>query len=418
MTTAQTMSDRIRRRLPAHTLERPFYTDDEFHGVDIDAIWHRQWIFVGHDISIPRAGDYFTVSVGDYPLIVVRGADNTVRALHNVCRHRGAQLCDMDSGSARRRIVCPYHQWSYELDGALGRARDVPDGFVAADHGLASAHCQVLESLVFVCVAETAPDFSGFREMTEPYLSAFDLSTALIAHSETVVEHGNWKLVMENNRECFHCRTAHPELCATFPEAPLHSGGASGEDLMAIESMIERCDTLGLPSRFVAAVDMQYRLMRMPLLGDARSMTSDGQPAVSRVFADLPDVNVGDVLLYHYPSTWNHFTADHAITFRILPIDATHTQLTTTWLVPAGSEPGVDFDVDELTSVWRATNAQDKALVERTQRGVSSPAYRPGPYAPIEEEGVIQFIDWYAAQLDVPVEFTADVTAHMVTKRS
>jgi Rieske 2Fe-2S family protein len=156
---------------------------------------------------------------------------------------------------------------------------------------------------------------------------------------------------------------------------------------------------LGLPSRFVASADLQYRAMRMPLLGEARSMTMTGAPAVGRTFGQLPPDNIGDVLLYHYPSTWNHFMADHAVTFSMLPIGPTQTQLTTTWLVPAGAKEGVDYDVDNLTSVWLATNAQDKALVERTQRGVHSPAYRPGPYSPVEEEGVVQFIDWYAASM-------------------
>ena len=117
----------------------------------------------------------------------------------------------------------------------------------------------------------------------------------------------------------------------------------------------------------------------MPLKGDTRSMTSDGAPAVNRRFGDLPDVNLGDVLLYHYPTSWNHFMADHAVTFRMLPFGPTRTQLTTTWLVPADAEHGVDYDVDELTRVWTITNAQDTELVERTQRGVQSPAYRPGP---------------------------------------
>jgi len=253
--------------------------------------------------------------------------------------------------------------------------------------------------LVFVCVAETPPDFGPVRALVEPYLAPFDLARTRVAATSTVVENGNWKLVMENNRECFHCRSAHPELCVTFPEAPLHSGGGSGDDLAALERMVDECEAIGLPSRFVASPDLQYRAMRMPFLGDARSMTPTGEPAVAVRLGDLPERNIGDVLLYHYPSTWCHFTADHAVTFRLLPLTATTTELTTTWLVHEDAVEGVDYDLDWLTSVWLATNQQDAALVERTQRGVNSPAYRPGPYSPVEEEGVIQFIDWYAARM-------------------
>jgi Rieske 2Fe-2S family protein len=204
---------------------------------------------------------------------------------------------------------------------------------------------------------------------------------------------------MENNRECHHCRGNHPELCTSFPEEPLHTGGATAEEVRALERLVELGASYGLPSRFVASPDNQFRAMRMPLKGATRSMTLDGEPAVACRFGDLPDVNLGDVLVYHYPTTWNHFMADHAVTFRILPIGPTQTQLTTTWLVPAEAEPHIDYDVDQLTRVWRTTNAQDTALVERTQLGVQSPGYRPGPYAPIDELGVIQFVDWYAERM-------------------
>lgn len=397
--TAELLAERLVNRRRGHSLDRAFYTDEAFHQLDLERVWYREWLFVGHDTTIPAGGDFFTVAIGEYNLIVIRGDDGVVRALHNVCRHRGSVLCETDRGSVRHRIVCPYHQWSYALDGTLAKARKTDDDFDPAGHGLGAAACEVVQSMVFVSVAATPPDFAPVRAMVEPYLAPFDLANAKVARTETAVEQGNWKLVMENNRECFHCQTAHPELCATFPEAPLHSGGGDGDDLLALEGLVERCEALGLPSRFVASPDHQYRAMRMPFLGDARSMTADGMPAVAKRFGELPAENLGDVLLYHYPSTWNHFTADHAITFRILPLGPTSTQLVTTWLVPGDAVEGVDYDIDNLAAVWRATNAQDTALVERAQRGVTSPAYRPGPYSPVEEEGVIQFVDWYCATM-------------------
>ena len=399
VSTAEVMAVRLAGRRRGHSLDREFYIDADFHGLDLERVWYREWLFVGHDLSIPSAGDYFTVTIGAYSLIVIRGDDGVVRALHNVCRHRGSSLCEEERGTVRRRIVCPYHQWSYALDGSLARARKTEHDFDPGEHGLASAGCEVVQSMIFVSVAANPTDFAPVRAMVEPYLAPFDLANARIAHSETVVEHGNWKLVVENNRECFHCKTAHPELCVTFPEAPLHSGGGDGDDLLALERMVERCESIGLPSRFVMSDDYQCRAMRMPFVGDARSMTPDGTPAVATRFGRLPDENIGDVLLYHYPSTWDHFAADHAITFRILPLGPTTTQLVTTWLVPGDAVEGIDYDFDTLTAVWKATNAQDTALVERTQRGVSSPAYRPGPYSLVEEEGVIQFIDWYSTTM-------------------
>ena len=114
-------------------------------------------------------------------------------------------------------------------------------------------------------------------------------------------------------------------------------------------------------------------------------MTLSGPAAVSKRFDGLPDREIGDVLLYHYPSSWNHFQADHCLVFRIAPLGVDRTELTTYWLVPEGSEAGIDYDRCTLTEVWEATNTQDAALVERAQRGVRSPAYRPAPTRPLRK---------------------------------
>ncbi len=398
----------LSERRPGHCLPGAMYGDPGVHAADLAHVWHREWVFAGHECELAEPGAFVTLTVGAYPLIVVRGLDGRLRALHNVCRHRGAIVCDAPVGNTRRRFVCPYHQWTYELDGALHRARAMAERVAAEDVdpaqlGLASAQCESAGGLVFVCVADEPPPFEPFRQLVAAHLAPFDLGRARVAHSATIVEAGNWKLVMENNRECYHCRLSHPELCRTFPEAPLHSGGGSADEVRATEQVVADCEAAGLPSAFLAAADHQYRVMRMALNEGATSMTMDGSPAVARRFAGLPAAqevpNVGDVLLYHYPSTWTHVLGDHALTFRMLPTGPTTTELRTTWLVPGEAVDGVDYDVAELTKVWLATNDQDSALVARAQRGVASPAFRPGPYSPVEEEGVIQFVDWYAGRL-------------------
>ena len=393
---AATFLELLATRPAAHALPGPLYYDQALFDVEVEHVWHREWVFAGHVCELPEPGDFITLTVGSCPLIVVRGHDESVRALHNVCRHRGFTVCEAAHGTARRRFVCPYHQWSYELDGRLAKARSMPADLDTASLGLAPASCDVVGGLIFVSVATDPPDIGPLRDLVEPFLRPFALESARVAYETTVVEQGNWKLVMENNRECFHCRTAHPELCVSFPDGSQHAGGGTDEDRLALAALVDRCESAGLASQFQAAADWQYRAMRLPLVEGARSMTADGAPAVGQRFGELPDIDVGDVLLYHFPSTWNHFMADHAITFRILPLGPTATQLRTTWLVPGDAVEGRDYELARLTEVWEATNRQDAALVERVQRGVRSPAYRPGPYAPVEEEGVIQFVDWYA----------------------
>lgn len=395
------IQDLLAQRRPGHCLPGPMYGGHETHAADLRHIWYREWVFAGHECEFTAPGDFITLTVGDYPLVIVRGLDGTLHALHNVCRHRGALICSAPSGTTRRKFVCPYHQWAYELDGRLYRARTWPD-LEPSGLGLLPAHCAVVAGLVFVCVADQAPPVEPLRKLVEPYLTPFRLPTARIAADSVCVEDGNWKLVLENNRECYHCARAHPELTRTFPLAPLHSGNALDDDARTTNELVERCERAGLPSTFRAGPDYQYRVMRMALDSDARSMTMDGAPAVAQRFAGLPDdiENVGDVLLYHYPSTWSHFMGDHVVTFRLLPIGPRSSQLRTTWLVPGNAVEGVDYDIDRLTEVWLRTNEQDAALVARAQLGVSSPAFVPGPYTPVEEEGVRQFVDWYTRLLE------------------
>lgn len=385
---------------PGYALPGALYSSDAAYQADLEHIWYREWVFAGHEAELTRPGDYLTLRIGAYPLLVVRGRDGGLRALHNVCRHRGAVLCDGETGRVGRRIVCPYHQWSYQHDGSLAHARSVPDDLSPAQLGLTPAHCTTVGGLVFVSLAASPSDPGPIRELVEPYLAAYSLAGARVAHTSTIVERGNWKLVMENNRECFHCQDAHPELCRTFPLSPMHSGGGSPEDLAVMERLRTRCAAAGLPGDFRASPDQQYRAMRMPLTGEAASMTMDGTPASALRFPDLPaDVYAGDVLVYHYPSTWLHVMGDHAVTFRMLPHSPTTTELRTSWLVPGTAVEGVDYDPTRLTEVWLATNAQDRALIERTQTGVLSPAFVPGPYDPVDEDGVIQFVDWYTTLL-------------------
>ncbi len=382
------------------SLPGALYTSAAAFELDLEHVWHREWVFAGHECELAEPGDFLTLQVGAFPLIVLRGADGVLRALHNVCRHRGSVICDAgshaDAGRIGRRLVCPYHQWSYQHDGEFAGGRDVPVEVDRRALDLGTAHCATVAGLVFVCVATEPPDPAPLQQLVEPYLVPFDLGHAVVAHRSTFVEHGNWKLVMENNRECHHCRLAHPELCTSFPQGTMHSGGGSADELRRMDEIVAAAEQAGLPSRLAADARLQFRVMRMPLEAGTRSMTLDGAPAVDRRFGALPDLDLGDLLLYHYPSSWNHFMADHAVTFRMLPLGPTTTELRTTWLVPPGGDAD---DLDRLTAVWTATNGQDTALVERAQRGVSSPAYRPGPYAPTEEEGVIQFVDWYVGTL-------------------
>ncbi|WBU57353.1 aromatic ring-hydroxylating oxygenase subunit alpha [Paracoccus sediminicola] len=389
----------LMRRKPAHSLSRELYCDPGALQVDLEHIWYRDWLFAIPACEIPKTGDYVTYQVGDYSVVIVRGADREIRAFHNSCRHRGSVLCKSRKGT-NPKIVCPYHQWTYELDGRLLWARDMGPDFDPARHGLKPVHCRNVSGLVFICLAAQAPDLSGYAAEAARYLAPHDLENSKVAYESTIIENGNWKLVWENNRECYHCSGNHPALCRTFPEDPRAAGNdGSGEMAEEQRQHVERCEAAGAPGAMRISPIGDWRFMRTPLVGSAESYTMDGKVAVSKPNSTLPFRDAGALLKFHYPTSWNHFLSDHSIVFRLTPLSPTTTEVVTKWLVHKDAEEGRDYDLDRLTEVWIATNAEDREVVENNQRGVNSPAYEPGPYSVSQEGGVIQFVNWYADAL-------------------
>ncbi len=400
MNTRNEMLKLIRERRDGFSLQQPFYIDPEFYKVDLELIWYRDWLFAGHDCEIAKPGSFFTVQVGDYAVVIVRGRDGQIRAFHNSCRHRGSRVCTTDKGTTAR-LVCPYHQWTYDLDGSLVFARQMADGFRKEDFGLKPVACESVAGYIFICLSSQPADFSSFRALMEPYFKPHNLGDAKVAFESTIVEKGNWKLVWENNRECYHCAANHPELCKTFPEAPTITASNGAEKDPEILAHWQRCEPNGLPSRFRIDEAGQYRATRVPLLRDAVSYTATGKRAVRKNLSERVSADkIGALLLYHYPTTWNHVLGDHAITFRVLPLSATETAVTTKWLVHKDAVEGVDYDLKELTHVWTETNDEDRRIVEENAFGIRSPAYEPGPYSELHEGGVIQFVDWYASFIE------------------
>ena len=151
------MLERLRGRREGFTLPQPFYIDPAYFRLDMEMIWYRDWLFVGHDCEL-TPGSFMTVQIGDYSVILVRDLKGTIRAFHNTCRHRGSRICAAEKGAAVR-LVCPYHQWSYDLDGRLLFARQVAEGFDKSAYGLKAVACESVAGYLFVCLAETPPDF-------------------------------------------------------------------------------------------------------------------------------------------------------------------------------------------------------------------------------------------------------------------
>ena len=348
---------------------------------------------------IPDPGDYFLFGIGNESVIVIRENKDAIRALLNVCRHRGSRICAAPEGNAKT-LVCPYHQWVYGRAGNLIHARFMGGEFEAGEFGLAQASVRVLEGLIFICLAPDPPAFEPFAAAMTPRLRPHGLAGAKIAVTARYTVHANWKLVLENSRECYHCRGGHPEYC----RAVAFAAAIGSQELTAQDAAVERerhaeVRSLGLVTDPVPfTLGGWYHFRRFYLRPGCVTQSLDGGP-VAPLMGSLPGWNTGAFAIVTLPNLLLEANSDYVMTLQVTPVRAGVTHAEISWLVRGEACPGVDYEERRLTEFWRRTSEQDWKLCEDNQLGVDSLAYRPGPYGP-HEQGVEQFADWYIRQFD------------------
>ena len=317
----------IANRVPGHSLTRRSTQPAGLrpgHGGDL----RPPLIHVAVEPDIPEPGDYITVDVGRHSVVIVRDDDQQIRAFHNVCRHRGSRLCQEQQGSVGN-LVCPYHQWTYTLDGKLAYAEHMGAGFDSARTD--SSPCmQSLAGLLFICLADTPPtDFARLRDEVEPYLLPHHLNDCKIAAQIDIIEEGNWKLTMENNRECYHCAANHPELTISLFEYGFgyQPSAANAQQLADFDALSQRLESEwqadGLPSSELDCLDERitgYRVRRLPLDRAGESETLDGRVASRKLLGNFQRADLGGLSFWTQPNAWFHFMSDHIVTFSVLPI--------------------------------------------------------------------------------------------------
>ncbi|SDF86253.1 Rieske 2Fe-2S family protein [Onishia taeanensis] len=389
----------LQQRRVQYSLPQPFYNDERLFQLDMQEIFEKEWLFAGMTCEIPNKGNYMTLEVGDNPVVIVRGNNGEVHAFHNVCRHRGSRLCVTDKGKVAK-LVCPYHQWTYELDGRLLFAgSDMGKDFDLNAHGLKPVHVRTGGGYIFISLADEAPEIDGFLESLDHYLAPYDMDNVKVAVESSIIEECNWKLVIENNRECYHCNGSHPELLNSlqeFDDTDDPRATQAYKDLVARKQA--DWEAQGVPYK-LTRLGRRNRLTRTPLLNGVESMTMNGKRASKKLMGTLQSADMGSLRILHLPNSWNHFMGDHAVVFRVLPLGPQKTLVTTKWLVHKNAAEGVDYDPAEMRRVWDATNDQDRRLAEENQRGINSKSYEPGPYSETFEFGVIDFVNWYSERM-------------------
>jgi len=350
-------------------LPREYYVSRDWYERETDQIVFRQWLYAGHESEIPLSGDFITREVGDESILVTRDGSD-IHAVINVCRHRGARLCLQSKGNTRR-LVCPYHRWTYSLNGQLIAAPAMPPTFEPARYPLFSAHVRSWNGLVFINLSEDAPE--PLDQILAPAripFARFEMSGCKVAHTIVYAVAANWKIVLENFVECYHCPSAHPEFCRTF-DLTRNPGGL-----------------LNSPAHPQLLLDLGEFLLRP----GAKSSTLTGKPVCRRFMGSLTaDDLPAAVALTFRPTTSVILFGDYGIVHDFQPVTPTETRVRCQWLVSAHAEQERDYNIESLIALWDITNRQDWELCELTQKGVRSRRYVPGPIS-LQQEPALQVL--------------------------
>ena len=340
------------------TLAGRYYADQSIYDIETESIFLKRWLYAGRASTIREPGQYFLLEVDTECVIVLRDGDGCVRAFHNVCRHRGTRLCVDPTGQFSKSIQCPYHAWTYALDGSLIGAPHMGEveNFDRADFPLHPVAVAEWGGGVFVSLdSHAAPFETAFAPMIGKF-QRWELERLGVAHQIVYEVATNWKLVFQNYSECYHCPSLHPVLNRLTPYRD------SRNDL-------EEGPFLGGP---------------MQMADGNESMTMTGGRCAAP-FGGLSSEDRG--LVYYYtvfPNMLLSLFPDYVLIHRLERLAPNRTRIVCDWLYHETAMQQPDFDPSGAIEFWNMTNNQDWAVSELSQRGISSRAYRPGPYSNLE----------------------------------
>jgi glycine betaine catabolism A len=353
------------------TLPRQFYTDEAVFREEMERLFVNAWVCAGRVESIERPGDFFLADVAGESVIVTRTPEGRVAAYYNVCRHRGTRLCTEPSGRFDGKVQCPYHGWSYTLEGRLAGAPHMDDAsFQRADYGLHKVATGVWDGHVFLHLGAEAASFDDHvRELREKF-SPWGMSDLRLGKRIVYDVRANWKLLVLNYNECLHCPLLHPELnrltdyLGADNEKPseTHIGGCMG--------FRDGAETM--------SVDGRRRRAYLPGLGEReRSLVA--------YYAVYPNL-----LLSLHP--------DYMMLHRLWPKTVDRTEVVCEWHFQPGEMEQPGFVWEDAVEFWDTTNRQDWRISELSQKGIESRAYTPGPYSP--RESLLHAFDrWVTARV-------------------
>jgi glycine betaine catabolism A len=359
------------------TLAGTFYTDEAIFALEQHRIFESMWFCVVRADDLDKPGAFRTVQVGGENLLVSRSRTGQVRAFYNVCRHRGARLSTDESGEVKRAFRCGYHAWTYDLDGRLIAAPNLakmPD-IDRVGFGLRQVAVREWLGYVWVCLADEPPSFEDtvLREVVDRLgtlglLDRYDVAGLKVGRRIVYDVKANWKLIIENFMECYHCATIHPELTDVLPE---FAHGYAAQFFVGHGALFA-------PDIGGFTIDGSEGLGRIPTIDDEQDRRYYAITVKPQVFVNL--------------------VPDHVIVHRMFPLARDRTKIECDWLfLPGVVESG--RDIDRSVELFHRVNQQDFAACEQTQPSMSSRLYRDGGVLVPSEHHIGAFHDWVRARL-------------------
>lgn len=353
-------------------LPRAAYTDPAVFAWEREHFFDGGWMCVGDAATIAKSGDRRAVSLGHGSALLVRGSDGVARAFANVCRHRGHELAPCDEEAVNQSvIVCPYHAWSYHLDGQLRKAPgfDRSVAFDPAEHGLTELPCAEWHGLLFTSLSSDPGPFAEHVDGLEELVAPYEVERLVVKASHDYVVASNWKVLAENYQECYHCSIIHPELCAASPPT-------SGENYHNPKG-----------SWVGGWMDLREGFATMSLDGSTSGTPLRQLDERRRRIVDYIQI---------FPNLLLSLHPDYVMTHFLMPLSVDRTRIVCEWRFSPEDAARDDFDPAFAVDFWDITNREDWHACESVQRGLSNPRAIPGPQAP-EEDGVYQLVSLVAS---------------------
>lgn len=369
-------------------LPRAAYVDPATFAWEQENFFAGDWICVGRSAEVATPRDQRAESVGAAGVLLVRGDDGALRAFANTCRHRGHELLGCGTSVNRRAVVCPYHSWTYALDGSLhsvtgGRFADRP-GFQPERWGLVELPTREWHGLVMVDGSGRAPPFEDRVATLEPIVAPYEMERLAVAGTHSYTVRSNWKTLTENYHECYHCPMIHPELCRVSPPTSGQNYDPGGGGWVG------------------GWMELRDGMQTMSLDGHSGGVALRGLKG--KALREVVYVNV-------FPNLVISLHPDYAMVHRLTPLAVDRTQVECTWWFAPEAVERADFDPAYAVEFWDITNRQDWAACESVQRGLASTHAVPGPLAG-EEHAVYQFVTMVArGYLGQPIGGTAAAPA-------